>query len=112
MFLDRVTTFVKDFLGCLRKIPPNTINKALLSQAVRSASSIGANYCEALESESRRDFAHKMSVCKKEAKETIYWIDLLYSQNEDFQAELTKFRSEVHQYVLIFAKSQMTARGK
>ena len=53
-------------------------NEYILSkQIVRSATSIGANVNEALAGESRADFAHKMSIASKEARETLYWLELL-----------------------------------
>ena len=51
------------------------------NQILKSATSIGANYCEALDAESSQDFIHKISISLKEANETYYWLDLLYSSN-------------------------------
>lgn len=48
-------------------------------QILRSGTSIGANYCEALGSESPQDFVHKLSISLKEANETYFWIDILHS---------------------------------
>ena len=49
----------------------------LTSQFVRSGTSIGANVCEAIKAQSRKDFISKMSIASKEANETRYWIRLL-----------------------------------
>lgn len=46
-------------------------------QLLRSATSIGANVNEAIAGESRKDFVHKMSIASKEARETLYWLELL-----------------------------------
>jgi four helix bundle protein len=58
-------------------------------QFLRSGTAIGANINEALSSESKRDFVHKLSISLKEARETIYWINLLhdsdYLVNADFE---------------------------
>ncbi|MBQ6236800.1 MAG: four helix bundle protein [Bacteroidales bacterium] len=48
-------------------------------QILRSGTSIGANYCEALGSESPQDFVHKLSISLKEANETYFWLDILHS---------------------------------
>lgn len=53
-----------------KKIKVNEINRRLIPQLVASAGSIGANYCEANEAESKKDFIHKIGICKKEIKET------------------------------------------
>lgn len=47
-------------------------------QIQRSGTSIGANYCEACDAESKADFIHKMGIALKEANETIYWLRVLY----------------------------------
>lgn len=49
----------------------------LSKQLLRSGTSIGANINEALAGESRADFAHKMAIANKEARETLYWLELL-----------------------------------
>ena len=50
-------------------------------QILKSGTSIGANYCEALSAESPLDFVHKVAISLKEANETYYWLDLLCSNN-------------------------------
>ena len=51
----------------------------LSKQLLKSGTSIGANYREAENAESRADFIHKMSVAQKEGNESLFWIDLLAS---------------------------------
>ena len=53
------------------------INFEITKQLIRSACSIGANYLEANESLSKKDFVMRTKICKKEAKETRYWLRLL-----------------------------------
>ena len=61
----------------------------LSKQILRSATSVGANIHEAVASESKRDFIHKLSIALKEARETSYWLHLLtdsnYISNETFK---------------------------
>jgi four helix bundle protein len=52
-------------------------NKEVGKQLVRSAGSVGANYIEANEALSRKDFAMRAKICRKEAKETCYWLKLI-----------------------------------
>lgn len=47
-------------------------------QIQRSGTSIGANYSEACDAESKADFIHKLTIAQKEAHETIYWLKVLY----------------------------------
>ena len=58
----------------------------LLKQFIRSATSIGANTREASAAESSKDFIHKMSIASKEARETLYWIEL-FIQSQHFKAD-------------------------
>jgi len=71
---ERTAVFAESVIDFVKKIGVNSINKRIIEQLVGSSGSIGANYCEANESESRKDFIHKMAIAKKEIKETkILW---------------------------------------
>ncbi|MGB1205137.1 MAG: four helix bundle protein [Chitinophagales bacterium] len=61
----------------LYKILKSEKEYIISKQFLRSATSIGANVNEALAGESRADFVHKMSIASKEARETLYWLELL-----------------------------------
>ncbi len=64
----------------------------LSKQLLRSGTSIGANVNEALAGESRADFIHKMAIASKEARESLYWLELLRKSqlvNYDFKKELS-----------------------
>lgn len=65
---------------------------------------MGANYREADGSESKKDFIHKTMVCKKEAKETLYWLGLIKEQSESSNSELEWLIDECKQLVRIFGK--------
>lgn len=74
---ERTAKFGEDVIALVQSIPENTINKPLISQLVRAATSVGANYMEADAGESKKDFKHKIGICKKEAKETMYWCQMM-----------------------------------
>lgn len=61
-----------------------------INQVLRSSGSIGANYIEANESLSRKDFFMRIKICRKESKETIYWLRLLQKENEKLIDEATQ----------------------
>ena len=88
----------------MKKIAINSINKQIIEQLISAAGSIGANYCEANESESRKDFIHKMTIAKKEIKETKHWIRLLAKSEERYEENLRKLWQEDQELLLIFAK--------
>ncbi len=65
---ERTARFSEEILGLCQKATKTTITLPLIDQLIRSATSIGANYCEANGASSRKDFKNKIFVCKKEAK--------------------------------------------
>lgn len=74
---ERTENFGKEVIMLTKIIPKNCITVPLISQFIRSGTSIGANYHEADNAESKSDFIHKMSISKKEAKETLYWANII-----------------------------------
>lgn len=74
---ERTAKFGEDILDCCKSVPENTITKPLIDQLVRSGTSIGANYCEADEAGSKKDFINKLTISKKETKETKLWLRLI-----------------------------------
>jgi four helix bundle protein len=61
----------------IKKIPKTLANIEDPKQLIKSSGSVGANYIEANEALSRKDFVHRVKICRKEAKESIYWLKLL-----------------------------------
>ena len=93
---ERVIEFAKS-------LPDDSINLSLKSQFVRSGTSIGANYMEADAAESKRDFKHKIALCKKEAKETMHWLRMIAKANPDKKDECRRLWKEAHELTLIFS---------
>jgi four helix bundle protein len=100
----RTTKFSEDtidFLKCLKK---DNINLPLTNQLIRSATSIGANYCEANGASSKKDFKNKIHICKKEAKETMYWLQLLGKTNLEHKDKSMILWKEAYELTMIFSK--------
>jgi four helix bundle protein len=101
---DRTSKFAEDVVLLCKRIPKSDLIKPILIQLIRSGTSIGANYCEANGASSKKDFANKIIICKKEAKETQYWLNLLgKSLDNDDQTELSKLWSESIELGKIFS---------
>ncbi len=102
----RTTDFSLKLIDFLKKCPQNVIFSPLISQALRSGTSIGANYHEANGASSKKDFQNKIYLCKKESKETMYWLELIgKSLNDDkLKAECRKPWLESKELALIFNK--------
>lgn len=84
---ERTLKFIKDVVQFCKKLPKNTINLELTSQLVRASGSVGANYIEANESLSKKDFLHRIKICRKEAKESRYWLRVIVSANLEIKKE-------------------------
>lgn len=74
---ERTQKFGEDVIDFLKSLPRDEFTRPLISQTIRSATSIGANYMEADGAESKKDFRHKIGICKKEAKETMHWMRMI-----------------------------------
>ena len=92
--------YIIDFVKSLKK---DVINNPLISQIVRSATSIGANYAEADGAESKKDFSHKIAICKKEAKETTHWLRMIAKATPDMKKDCRKLWKEAQELTLIFS---------
>ena len=100
---DRIHKFVLLVLQLVKKIPRTTENLVLVKQLVRSATSIGANSLEADGSESKKEFIHRFSIAKREAKETLYWLQLIKETNVQL-ADVEVLEDEATQLIRIISK--------
>ncbi len=74
---DRTFAFAKRTRALVKELPKTIGNVEDARQLVRSSGSVGANYIEANESLSKKDFVLRIKICRKEAKETRYWLRLI-----------------------------------
>ena len=100
----RTKQLSKDVVDLIMRIKQNDINRNIILQLSRSVTSVAANYCEANNAASRKDFRNKIFICRKEVQETEYWIELLAKTNPEHKAELRKLWKETHELTLIFNK--------
>jgi four helix bundle protein len=70
---------------------------------VRSGTSMGANYREANETETKKDFKYRIRICRKEGKETVYWLKLIIEANPEFKKRIEPLLQESSELVKIFA---------
>jgi len=86
---ERTFQFAKNVRIWVKSLPKTISNIEDVKQLVRASGSVGANYIEANESLSKKDFVFRIKICKKEAKESGYWIRLILESNENIQEEKT-----------------------
>jgi four helix bundle protein len=99
---ERTAKFGENIILFCKKIPKNIITNPLINQCVKSGTSIGANYCEADCAESRKDFEHKLGICKKEAKETKHWLRMVAVADPESKDEAKLLWKESNELQLIF----------
>ena len=93
---NRVRVFVK-------KLPRTITNIQDVPQLIRSSGSIGANYIEANESLSKKDFVMRIKICRKESKESIYWLKLIDTMtSKELETESSQLTQEVTELMKIF----------
>ncbi len=101
--VERTAKFGEAVIVFVKELSESTINRPLISQLIRAATSIGANYMEADCAESKKDFQHKIGICKKESKETQHWLRMVSTANPDQTEQCRKLWKEVHEFTLIFS---------
>ncbi len=101
--LERTAVFGENIIGFARTIKRDEISRPLISQLIRSGTSVGANFCEADAGESRKDFKHKLSICRKEAKETMHWLRMIAKAETNQQQKCRELWKECQQLVFIFS---------
>ena len=99
---ERTFKFAKDIRIFIKKIPKNISNFEDIKQLVRSSGSIGANYIEANESLSKKDFIMRIKIARKEAKESLFWLNLLDTNNDkNLETECLNLIKECRELMLI-----------
>ena len=99
---ERTAIFGEEVVRFAKRLPPGPVSAPLVTQLVKAGTSIGANYCEADDAVSRKEFRVKIVTCRKEAKESRYWLRVIGTSFEDFRTEARKLWQEAKELHLIF----------
>jgi len=78
---NRTLKFAIGIIHLCRSLKSDIVNSKLIDQIIRSSSSVGANYREANDSLSKKDFINRLRISRKEAKETSFWLELIQNAN-------------------------------
>jgi len=109
---ERTAKFAEEIIEFCKSIKINTINKPIISQIIRSATSIGANYCEANGASSKQDFKNKIYICKKETNETKFWLRMIVKSNPEIKDKAKELWKEAQELTFIFSKIISSLKGK
>jgi len=100
---ERTALFGEAIVKFSQRISKTPTTIPLISQVVRSGTSVGANYLEADDSESKKDFIHKMSISRKESKETKHWLRIIAVAVPELKDEARVLWKEAQELNLIFS---------
>ncbi len=100
---ERTFKFTRQAIEFCKKLPKTVENIELIKQGVRASGSIGANYIEANEALSKKDFKMRIKICRKESKESRYWLRLIIETNKLSDETEGKFLiQESSEFIKIF----------
>lgn len=98
---ERMSKFGEEIVIFCRGLGVDHVSRPIISQLVRSATSIGANYAEANNASSKKDFRNKAHIAKKEVQETKHWLRMLKPCYPEHEEKIKTLRQEAHEFALI-----------
>jgi four helix bundle protein len=101
---ERTAKFGEAIIDFAKKVPVGPITNRLIDQLVGAGTSVGANYCEADDAVSKKDFRNKIGTCKKESRETKFFIRMIVRAVPELREEAKVLWQEAKELHLIFAK--------
>lgn len=109
---ERTAKFGAAVITFAKKIPVNRVTERIIPQLVAAGTSMGANYCEADDAESGRDFVHKIGICKKESRECKHWLRMSAIAVPELKEEARQLWKEANELNLIFNAIVRKIRNK
>ena len=99
---ERTALFGEAVISFAKRVPRDVVTLPLISQVVRSGTSIGANYCEADDAVTKKEFRKNIGTCQKEAKETKHWIRMIVAAESSMKESARSPWQEAKELHLIF----------
>ena len=100
---ERTAVFGERIIDFVKTLPDNIVNRELIRQLVKAGTSVGANYNEADGAQSKKDFRHRIAICRKESKESKFWLRMIARANPNRKDECRDLWSEAQEFTLIFS---------
>jgi len=101
---ERTAKFGESVITFAKTVPLSPLTNRLVDQVVGASTSVGANYCEADDAVSKKDFRYKISICKKESRETKFFIRMIVKAAPELREAAKPLWQEAKELHLIFAK--------
>src|SRR6266436_3826961 len=100
---ERTAKFGEAIIEFAKKVPVTLITTPLISQLVKSGTSVGSNYCEADDAGSKKEFMYRISVCKRESRETKHWLRMIVKAEPSLRDDAIPVWQEAKELNLIFS---------
>jgi len=109
---ERTAKFGEAIIAFAKKVPVNLVTTPLIPQFVDSGTSVGSNYCEADDAGSKKEFLYRISLCKRESRETKHWLRMIVAAENILRDDAAKLWQEAKELNLIFADIHRRGRGE
>lgn len=100
---ERTARFGEAVIGFAKTLPVGPITEAPIRQLVACSTSVGANYCEADDAGTKKEFRHRISICKRESREAKHWLRMMAAAVPEKKEEARTLWREARELNLIFA---------
>ena len=109
---ERTALFGEAIIAFAKQVPGNSVTWSLIDQLVRAGTSVGANYSEADDAESGKDFRHRISICKREARESKHWLRMIAAAEPAMKDAARPLWQEAKELHLIFCAIYRKHKGR
>jgi len=99
---ERTARFGEAVIAFAKRMPQTPVTTRIIPQLVGAGTSVGANYAEADDAESKKDFRHKIGICRKEARESKHWLRMVAAAVPEMKEDARKLWREAKELHLIF----------
>lgn len=100
---ERTARFGEAVIEFAKRVPANPVTEPLIAQLVRAGTSVGANYCEADDAGSGKEFYYRISISKREARESKHWLRMIAKAVPDLKEDARRLWQECKELHLIFS---------
>jgi len=100
---ERTAKFGEAIIAFAKKVPVNSVTEGMIGQMVDTGTSVGANYCEADDAGSKKEFRYRISLCKRESRESKHWLRMVAKAVPELKEEARTLWQEAKELNLIFS---------
>jgi four helix bundle protein len=100
---ERTARFGEAIIAFAKRIPISLVTEPLIPQLARAGTSVGTNFCEADNAGSKKEFRYRISICKRESRETKHWLRMIAAAVPECKVDARPLWQEAKELNLIFS---------